>query len=115
MVIYNIDMVILDIDTVFGLMLWEMMVSIWSSSISIWDILSLWMWSTRAKSTRPYLRREVDVRGEVLQRVDLAIELVDDGEGGDHVADDERDVARADGAAVDEGPAATPRGLGFSV
>jgi len=41
MVIYHIDMVILDIDMGYGLMMWEMMASIRSSSISIWDILSL--------------------------------------------------------------------------
>jgi len=35
-------MVILDIDTGYGLMMWEMTVSIRSSPISIWDILSLW-------------------------------------------------------------------------
>jgi len=39
-VIYHIDMVILDIDIGYGLMIWEMTVSIWSSPISIWDILS---------------------------------------------------------------------------
>ena len=40
MVIYrnHIDMVILDIDTGYGLLIWAMTVSIWSSSISIWDI-----------------------------------------------------------------------------
>ena len=43
MVIYQIDMVILDIDTGYGLMIWEMTVSIRSSPISIWDILSLWL------------------------------------------------------------------------
>ena len=32
---------ILDIDIGYGLMIWEMMVSIWSSPISTWDILSL--------------------------------------------------------------------------
>jgi len=41
MVIYHIDMVILGIDMGYGLMIWEMTVSIWSSSISMWDILSL--------------------------------------------------------------------------
>jgi len=41
LVIYHIDMVILDIDMKFGLMILEMTVSIWLSSISIWDILSL--------------------------------------------------------------------------
>jgi len=41
MVIYHIDMVILDIDLGHGLMIWEMTVSISSSPISIWDILSL--------------------------------------------------------------------------
>jgi len=41
MVIYHIDMVILDIDTGYGPMIWEMTVSIWSSTVSIWDILSL--------------------------------------------------------------------------
>jgi hypothetical protein len=35
MVIYHIDTVILDIDTEYGLMIWEMTVSILSSSISI--------------------------------------------------------------------------------
>ena len=33
-------MVILDIDMEYGLMIWEMTVSIWSSWRSIWDILS---------------------------------------------------------------------------
>jgi len=42
MVIHHIDMVILDIDTGYGLMIWEMtLLLIWSSSISIWDIPSL--------------------------------------------------------------------------
>jgi len=41
MVIYRIDMVILDIDMGYRLMIWEMTVTIRSSSISIWDILSL--------------------------------------------------------------------------
>jgi hypothetical protein len=38
---YHIDMVILDVDTGFGLMIWEMTVWIWSSPILMWDILSL--------------------------------------------------------------------------
>jgi len=42
MVIYHIDMVILDVDVGYGLMIWEMAESMQSSSISIWDILSLW-------------------------------------------------------------------------
>jgi len=41
MVVYHIDMVILDVVMGYGLMIWEMKVSIRSSSISIWDILSL--------------------------------------------------------------------------
>ena len=41
MVNYYINMVILDIDMEYGLMIWEMTVSIRSSPISIWDILSL--------------------------------------------------------------------------
>jgi len=41
MVIDHIDMVILDIDMGYGLMMWEMTVSILSSPISIWDIVSL--------------------------------------------------------------------------
>jgi len=41
MVIYHIDMVILDIDMGYELMIREMTISIWSSSISLWDILSL--------------------------------------------------------------------------
>jgi len=41
MVIYLIDMVILDIDMGYGLMMLEMTVSIRSSAISIWGILSL--------------------------------------------------------------------------
>jgi hypothetical protein len=40
-VIYHIDMVILDIDMGYGLMIWETTVSIWSSPISMWDISSL--------------------------------------------------------------------------
>jgi hypothetical protein len=42
MVTYHIDVVILDIDMGYGLMIWEMKVSIRSSPISMWDILSLW-------------------------------------------------------------------------
>jgi hypothetical protein len=43
MIIYHVDLVILDIDIGYGLMIiWEMTVSIWSSPVSIWDILSLW-------------------------------------------------------------------------
>ena len=38
MVIYHVDLVILDIDVGYGLMIWEMTVSIRSSPISIWDI-----------------------------------------------------------------------------
>ena len=41
MFIYHIDMVILDIDVGYGLMIWEMTVSIWEMTTSIWDILSL--------------------------------------------------------------------------
>jgi len=41
MVIYHIDMVILHVDMGYGLMIWEMTVSIWSSPRSISDILSL--------------------------------------------------------------------------
>jgi hypothetical protein len=44
MVIYHIDMVILDVDMGYGLMVCEMIVSIWSSSTSTWDALSLWPW-----------------------------------------------------------------------
>jgi len=41
LVIYYIDMVVLDIDMGHGLMIWEITISIWSSPISMWDILSL--------------------------------------------------------------------------
>jgi len=41
MVIYHIDMVILDIDMGYGLVIWEMTVSIRSSPLSTWDFLSL--------------------------------------------------------------------------
>jgi len=41
MVIHHIGMVIQDIDMGYGLMIWEMTVSIWSSWRSIWDIMSL--------------------------------------------------------------------------
>jgi hypothetical protein len=44
MVIYHIDMVILDIDMGYGLMIWQMTVSMWEIIISMWDILSLWRW-----------------------------------------------------------------------
>jgi hypothetical protein len=40
-VISHIDMVILDIDMGYGLMIWEMTVLIWEMTISTWDILSL--------------------------------------------------------------------------
>jgi hypothetical protein len=42
MIIYPIDMVILDLDMGYGHMIWEMTGLIRSSPISIWDILSLW-------------------------------------------------------------------------
>jgi len=48
--IYHIDMVILDIDMGYGLMICEMTVSIRSSPISIWDILSL---CTRVRNAPP--------------------------------------------------------------
>jgi len=38
MVIYHIDMGILDIGMGYGLMMWEMTVSIRSSSMSVWDM-----------------------------------------------------------------------------
>jgi len=41
MVIYRIDMVILDIDMGYELMIWKMTVSIRSSPMSIWNVLSL--------------------------------------------------------------------------
>jgi len=40
-IIYHIDMVFRDIDMGYGLMIWEMAVSIWSYWRLIWDILSL--------------------------------------------------------------------------
>jgi hypothetical protein len=40
-IVTDIDTVILDTDMGYGLMIWEMTVSIRSSSVSIWDILSL--------------------------------------------------------------------------
>jgi len=40
MVIYHIDVVILNIDMGYGLVIWEMTVPIRSSWIPIWDILS---------------------------------------------------------------------------
>ena len=42
MVVYHIDMVILDIDMGYGLMIWELTASIWSSAVSTREILSLW-------------------------------------------------------------------------
>jgi hypothetical protein len=61
MVIQHIEMVILEIDMGYGLMVWEMTVSIWSSCASIWDILSLW-W-------QPHLvRQRIQGIKDVLQR-----------------------------------------------
>ena len=51
MVIYQIDTVILEIDLGYGLMIWEMTVSIWSSPISTWDILSLCLPQGKGSST----------------------------------------------------------------
>jgi len=48
------DIVILEIDMGYQLMIWEMIVSIRSSSISIWEILSLW---ERVARRRRRLRR----------------------------------------------------------
>ena len=50
MVIYHIDMVILDMEMGDGLMIWEMTVSIWSSPMSIWDILPLCLGAQRRRS-----------------------------------------------------------------
>jgi hypothetical protein len=55
MVIYHIDMVILDIDTGYGLIIWEMAVSIRSSPRSIWDILSLWLGGEQQDKVRRVL------------------------------------------------------------
>jgi hypothetical protein len=43
MVIHHIHMVCMNIEMGYGLILWEMTVSIWSSGILISDILSLWL------------------------------------------------------------------------
>jgi len=51
MIVYHIDMVILDIDTGYGLMIWETRVSIWSSPISIWDISSLCLGGGRSNGS----------------------------------------------------------------
>jgi hypothetical protein len=64
MFIYNVDMVILNIDLGYGLMIWEMTVSILSSSVSRWDILSL---CCGARGGPP--------RAAHLQGVDLELEL----------------------------------------
>jgi hypothetical protein len=40
MAISRVNLVIQDIDMGYGLMIWEMTVSIWSSSVSTWGILS---------------------------------------------------------------------------
>jgi hypothetical protein len=64
MVINHIDMVGLDIDMGYELMIWEMKVSIRSSPISIWDVLSLWrkalprMWRWMASAEVWRRRRE---------------------------------------------------------
>jgi len=71
MVIHHIDMVILDTDIGYGLMIWELTVSIWEMTISIWDMLSL---STRCDplyhkklrgqlAPKPRFAKMVDLRG----------------------------------------------------
>jgi hypothetical protein len=57
MVMYHINMVILDIDMGYGLMMWKMTVLIQSSPISIWDIMSDWQCTgtlARAKIAQRY-------------------------------------------------------------
>jgi len=66
MVIYHIDMVILDIDVEYGLMIWEMTVSIWSSSVSIWDILSLCLVEVHARALG--VDAQVESESKVRQR-----------------------------------------------
>jgi hypothetical protein len=58
--IHHTDIVILDIDTGYGLMIWEMTVSMWSSPISIWDTLSLWSvpLPSKGSSTVPLSARQ---------------------------------------------------------
>jgi len=53
----HIDMVILNIAMGYGLMIWEMTVSIWSSWRSIWDILSLWPYPAPGPEARGVGRR----------------------------------------------------------
>jgi hypothetical protein len=55
MVMYHINMVIMDLDMRHGLMTRDMTVTIRSSPISIWDILSLWPW--RAARREPTAQR----------------------------------------------------------
>ena len=58
MVVCHIDIVILDIDMGYGLMIWEMTASIRSSPISIWDILSLrWLSTTLPQGCTAVRRR----------------------------------------------------------
>jgi len=70
MVIYHIDMVILDIDMEYGLTIWEMTVSIRSSSISIWDILSLCLQVLQRELQLEALRRTA-IRREVAAHVEF--------------------------------------------
>ena len=66
-------MVILDIDMGYGLMKWDMTVSIRSSPISIWDILSLWSWNQpRVNAETTYMG---STRGHPAQRDKISSDI----------------------------------------
>jgi hypothetical protein len=87
-------MVILDNDMKYGLMIWEMAISIWSSPMSIWDISSLWMHSLVATrggcGLRPPAR--VEHRGGIVTRCDpISIWEIDMGDR--HGTSDVNDIS----------------------
>jgi len=93
MVIYHIDMVILDIDMGYGLMIWEMTSSMWSSWRSIWDILSLCL-EKELLRVAPHLNHRL-VPHVVLNLFPIAVVPADGGRRGGRGP--ERKTARISG------------------
>ena len=65
----GIDMVILDINMGYGLIIWEMTIKIWSAWISIWDILSpcLLPWSAARRYHTAAATRGMDTTRSVTE------------------------------------------------
>jgi hypothetical protein len=79
MVIYHIDNVILDVDLGYGILMWEMTVSIRSSPISIWDIDTLGPAGGMQSRSEPGRLHVAEAAADILRNTGM-FKLTDRGE-----------------------------------